>query len=103
MAYAWLDGRLVPADEARVSVFDRGYLHGDGCFETIRIHKGGPFRLAAHMERLRHSLAILDLSAPLSDSELRECARSVVAASGLQEGLVRITVTAGEEDRPSSV
>ncbi len=103
MAYAWLDGKLVRADEARVSLFDRGFLQGDGCFETIRIHRGAPFRFDAHVARLRRSLEILGLTASLSDAEFRQTARSVVEASGLQEGLVRITVTAGEEDRGPSV
>ena len=66
MAYAWLDGKLIRADEARVSLFDRGFLQGDGCFETIRIHRGAPFRFDAHMARLRRSLEILGLTASLS-------------------------------------
>lgn len=103
MAYAWLDGKLVPADEARVSIFDRGYQHGDGCFETIRIHRGAPFRFDAHLARLRQSLEVIGLVANLSNPELRQCARSVVEASGLQEALVRISVTAGDEQLGTSV
>ena len=103
MAYAWLDGKLVPADEARVSLFDRGFLQGDGCFETIRIHLGAPFRFDAHMARLRRSLEILGLAGTLADAEFKQSSRSVVEASGLQEGLVRITVTSGEENHGPSV
>ena len=103
MAYAWLYGKLVPADEARVSLFDRGFLQGDGCFETIRIHLGAPFRFDAHMARLRRSLEILGLAGTLSDAEFKQSSRSVVEASGLQEGLVRITVTSGEENHGPSV
>ncbi len=91
---------MIPEDEARVSIRNRGFLYGDGCFETIRIHGGAPFRLEAHFERLRNALEVLRIEPPWSFEDLRQGARKVVEANGVVEGLARITVTAGE--RPTT-
>jgi branched-chain amino acid aminotransferase len=90
----WLDGRLVSADEARVSPFDHGLLVGDGVFETLRVYDGVPFAWTRHHERLVRSAAGLGLSAPGS-RELRAAVDEVLAANGLANGRVRLTVTGG--------
>ncbi len=59
-----LNGRLVSAARARVSVFDRGFLYGDGLFETVRTYGGVPFALAEHLERLQASCAFLGIPFP---------------------------------------
>ena len=92
----WLDGALVPEDDARISPQSRGFLYGDGCFETIRIHGGAPFRLDTHFERLRDGLEVLRIEPPWSFEDLRQGARKVVEANGVVEGLARMTVIAGE-------
>ncbi|MEX2256658.1 MAG: aminotransferase class IV [Acidimicrobiia bacterium] len=90
----WLDGRLVAADEARVSPFDHGLLVGDGVFETLRVYGGVPFACPPHAERLRHSAAGLGLDVP-PDTLLRDAAEQVLAANALAEARLRITVTGG--------
>jgi branched-chain amino acid aminotransferase len=90
----WLDGRLVAADEARVSPFDHGLLVGDGVFETLRVYGGVPFAWRRHAERLRHSAAGLGLDVP-PDTLLRDAAEQVLAANALAEARLRITVTGG--------
>ena len=75
---------------------NRGFLYGDGCFETVRIHRGSPFRLHAHMARLRQSLEILRIEPPWSPADLVQGARKTLEANRLDEGLLRITITAGE-------
>ena len=90
----WLDGRLVPADEARVSPFDHGLLVGDGVFETLRVYGGVPFAWSRHHQRLVRSAAGLGLSAPGSQ-ELRSAVDDVLAANGVTEGRVRLTITGG--------
>jgi len=94
----WLNGRLVPAEKARVSVFDRGVLLGDGVYETLRVRNGKPFRWPPHRERLRHSLegARIVLSLPLSalDEGIARC----LEANDLREARLRITITRGEGD-----
>src|SRR5437867_7523182 len=99
-ASAWLDGVVIPEDDARVSIQNRGFLYGDGCFETIRIHGGAPFRVDAHFERLRDGLEVLRIEPPWGFEDLRQGARKVLEANGVVEGLARITVTAGE--RPTT-
>ena len=93
-AVLWLDGELVPAGEARVSPFDHGLLVGDGVFETLRVYDGIPFAWTRHHQRLVRSAAGLGLTAPGSQ-ELRAAVDAVLAANGLNEGRVRLTVTGG--------
>jgi branched-chain amino acid aminotransferase len=90
----WLDGRLVPADEARVSPFDHGLLVGDGVFETLRVYDGVPFAWSRHHRRLVRSAAGLGLAAPGSE-ELRAAVDAVLSANRLTDGRVRLTVTGG--------
>ncbi len=92
----WLDGALIPEDDARISPQNRGFLYGDGCFETVRIHGGAPFRLDAHFERLRDGLEVLRIEPPWSFEDLRQGSRKVVETNAVVEGLVRVTVIAGE-------
>ena len=84
--------------EARVSILDRGFLYGDGCFETVRMHRGAPFRFDAHLRRLDESLKILDLERPAHLGRVREDARELAEAWRMQEGLIRITVTPPNPD-----
>jgi branched-chain amino acid aminotransferase len=90
----WLDRKLVPAGEARVSPFDHGLLVGDGVFETLRVYDGVPFAWTRHHQRLVRSAAGLGLTPPGSQ-ELRAAVDAVLAANGLTEGRVRLTVTGG--------
>ena len=83
-------------EAALVPVRNRGFLHGDGAFETIRIHRGAPFRLDAHFARLRHSLEILGIEFAWPVDELRQAARKIAESNAVSEGLIRITITAGE-------
>lgn len=99
MASAWVDGTLRSEEDARIPVRNRGFASGDGCFETIRIHRGMPFRLAAHLVRLREGLEILRLASDSLREDLPAGARSLAEANRVEEGLLRITVTAADEDR----
>lgn len=93
--YVHLNGRLVASAQARVAAFDRGFLYGDGIFETVRIYRGRPFALAAHFERLRSAARVLGLRLPK-----RPWAQDIAALlrrNGMSgaDGWVRITVTRG--------
>jgi branched-chain amino acid aminotransferase len=98
--YAWVDGRVVPVEDARVSVFDRGFQLGDGVFETLRARAGRATELDAHLARLRRSAD--GLSIPLRDDVEAEIAAGVAAllhAEGADgpggDVSIRITVTRG--------
>ncbi|WP_419928334.1 aminotransferase class IV [Candidatus Poriferisocius sp.] len=90
----WINGALLPEDEARISPFDHGWLVGDAVFETLVIVRGMPFAARRHLERLAYSAKHLGISVP--DTEvLREAMIAVAATNGLQEGRLRVTVSSG--------
>lgn len=90
-----LNGQLVPNEEARVSVFDRGFLYGDGVFETLRVYNGQVFRRDAHWDRLERSASLIRLEIPFTESEYRERLERVVEVNGLAEAIARVTVSRG--------
>lgn len=95
-AVVWLNGRVLPLAEARISPLDRGFLHGDGAFETLRAYRGKPFLLDAHLDRLE--LAGKELALPLPDrATLARAVGEVLRANALAEARVRITVSRGED------
>jgi len=87
-----VDGRLVPADEATVSVRDRGFRYGDGVFETLRVYGGTPFAWAAHADRLANSAAALGIDLPSRD-DIRDRLDATIAANDLDEGALRLSIT----------
>lgn len=91
----WLDGRLLAASDATVSVFDHGLTVGDGVFETLKAVNGVPFAIRRHLERLRRSAAGLGLAVPYDDDELRAAMQAVLDSCGLELARVRLTVTGG--------
>lgn len=91
----WLNHKLVSEKEAKVSVFDRGFLYGDGVYETVRVYDGKIFRSEEHWKRLDHSLKGVRIRNPWTRSYLNDACRSVIRASGLNECLLRITLTRG--------
>ena len=91
----WINGTLVPDDEAQISVFDHGLVTGDGVFETVKVTNGAPFALTRHLNRLGRSAAGLGLADPDLD-QIREGALAVIEASEKSElARMRITVTGG--------
>jgi len=90
----WVDGEVLPVDQARVSPLDHGLLTGDGVFETLRVYEGVPFAIRRHLERLGRSAAGVGLPAP-DPSVLRAAMEAVITANELDNGRVRITVTGG--------
>jgi branched-chain amino acid aminotransferase len=91
----WINGTLVPDDEAKISVFDHGLVTGDGVFETVKVVNGVPFALSRHLARLSRSATGLGLAAPDLD-QIRIGAQAVIVSSGkLELARMRITVTGG--------
>ena len=91
----WINGSLVPDDEARISVFDHGLVVGDGVFETVKVADGVPFALSRHLARLARSAAGLGLAEPDLD-QIRAGALAVIDASEAAAlARMRITVTGG--------
>lgn len=97
----WLNGDLIPADVARIDPRDRGFLLGDGVFETLPAMAGRLFRLADHLARMGRGADLLGLSAPLPDVDMRRAALATLAANGLghDDASLRITYTRGPGPR----
>lgn len=83
--FAWQDGEIRPFDAVDVR-------HAVGCFETLRIHRGAPFRLPAHIARLERGLEALRLAFPRAESQMATALRAVVDRNRLTESLVRFEV-----------
>jgi branched-chain amino acid aminotransferase len=94
-----VNGRVFDQEHAVISVFDHGFLYGEGVYETLRTYNGELFLLDRHMRRLRASAAMLALDVPLSDSQLADRFRETMAAADLgpdgREAYLRILVTRG--------
>ena len=91
----FMNDRLVPEDEAKVSVFDHGLLYGDGVFEGLRSYAGTVFRLDAHLDRLWASARAICLEIPLSKAAVAKAVNDTLAANKLVDGYVRLVVTRG--------
>ena len=91
----FMNDRIVPEHEARVSVFDHGLLYGDGVFEGLRSYSGHVFRLDAHLDRLWASAKAICLTIPLSKEAVAKAVNDTLAANNLVDGYVRLIVTRG--------
>lgn len=92
--FVYLKGSLVPKEDAKVSVFDRGFLYGDGVFETVRIYDGRPFMIDEHITRLLNGLKTVRFKK--LPSGLKVHSEKVIEANGVGNGVLRIEVTRGE-------
>jgi branched-subunit amino acid aminotransferase/4-amino-4-deoxychorismate lyase len=93
--FVWLNGRLVPSDQATVSVFDRSFLYGDGLFESIAVREGCLLRWTSHLARLELGAARLGIRIPVDGTGLRDAASQILEANGLRDGTVRIHLSRG--------
>jgi branched-chain amino acid aminotransferase len=93
-AKVWIDGGVVDAHEARVPVFDRGFLYGDSVYEVFRTFGGRPFCAVEHLERLERSAAGLGMTLPRRD-EIQAAVDATLAAAHEPDAYVRVVVTRG--------
>ncbi|MFM7185710.1 MAG: branched-chain-amino-acid transaminase [Planctomycetota bacterium] len=91
----FMNDRLVPEEQAVVSVFDHGLLYGDGVFEGLRSYGGKVFRLAEHVDRLFASARAICLEIPMSKAAVAKAVVDALAANKLSDGYVRLVVTRG--------
>jgi len=94
----YLNGSLIPRSQARVSVFDHGFLYGCGLFETMRAYHGTIFLLERHLKRLLDSAAVIGLDSRLVDIDLGKACVDTLRANGLESARLRLTVSRGEVD-----
>ena len=92
----YLNGKLVDKKDAKVSVFDHGYLYGDGVFEGIRSYKGMVFKLKEHIDRLFESACSIMLEVPLSKKELIKVIINTLKANQLKDAYIRVILSRGQ-------
>ncbi|MBT3359495.1 MAG: 2-keto-4-methylthiobutyrate aminotransferase, partial [Rhodospirillales bacterium] len=95
----WLNGDLVGEGEARIRVDDRGFLLGDGVFETIAVRDSNPLRLERHLARLAHGLRVCGIVPPYSRDDLEAAVRRTAEENGIEHGTIRLTVSRGPAPR----
>ena len=92
----WLNGKLVPKDDAKVSIFDAGFVLGDGVWEGLRLHKGALLFLDAHLDRLFAGAKDIALDIGLTRDEMKAALEATLAANGMHHGAhLRLMVTRG--------
>ena len=96
---AFLNGRFIPEAQAVVPISDRGFLYGDGLFETLRVGNGRPLWWNRHAERLQQGAAFLNLTLPWPPEKLRDFASKLIQQNALPESVLRITLTRGSGSR----
>jgi len=91
----YVNGAYLPEEEARVSIFDRGFLFADGVYEVTSVLDGKLVDFAGHAARLARSLKELDMAAPVTDEELLQIHRELVRLNDVTEGMVYLQITRG--------
>ncbi|PWJ21972.1 D-amino-acid transaminase [Jannaschia seohaensis] len=99
MRTVYVNGEYLPEDQAKVSVFDRGFLFADGVYEVTSVLGGKLIDFAGHAARLARSLSELGMKAPVDTDTLLEIHRELIARNGIEDGLVYLQVTRGAADR----
>lgn len=94
-----LNGEFLPAAEARVSIFDRSFLYGDGVFETLRVYAGHPFAWTEHLDRLEQAADRIGLQVPVTREQLQAAARGLLQRNSQTEAILRIQISRGQGAR----
>ena len=94
----YVNGEFVPEEEARVSIFDRGYLFGDGVYEVVPVIGGRMIDKAPFLARLGRSLGELGIDWPCSEDEYVAFHEELISLNGITEGLVRLSVCLEDPD-----
>lgn len=95
----FLNGQFVPEAQAVVPVNDRGFMYGDGLFETMRVVGGKPFRMAQHLERLTRGADFLKIKPPFTPKELEKVAGRLIELNEMPDAMLRVTLTRGPGER----
>lgn len=93
----YVNGEYLPEDQAKISVFDRGFLFADGVYEVTSILEGKILDFAGHAKRLERSLSELDMAAPVTMDELLAIHRELIERNNLTEGMIYLQITRGAD------
>lgn len=93
--YVYLNDKIVPAKDAVVSVFDHGFLYGDGIYETMRAYDSVVFMIDEHINRLFRSALMIGLQIPYSSEKLKSAVYETIQANNLNNAYIRLTISRG--------
>jgi len=96
--WIFIDGEFVRKEDAKISVYDHGFLYGDGVFEGIRVYGGNIFRLEQHLKRLYNSAKAIMLEIPYTSEELTDIIVQAIQRNGFKDAYIRVVVSRGEGD-----
>lgn len=94
--WIFLNDQFVKKEDARISVFDHGFLYGDGVYETLRVYQGRIFLLERHLARLRRSCDLIGLVLPIQDDAWVSIVSEILVRNGLEDAGLRLTISRGE-------
>lgn len=94
----YVDGKYYPKEEAKISVFDHGFLYGDGVFEGIRAYNGRVFKLKEHIDRLYNGARGIMINVPLTKEEMTEVVLETLRRNQLQDAYIRLVISRGAGD-----
>ena len=94
----YIDGEFYPKSQAKISVYDHGFLYGDGVFEGIRVYNGVVFKLKEHVQRLYDSAHAMLLQIPLTKEQMMQAVVDTLRKNNLKDSYVRLIVTRGVGD-----
>lgn len=92
----YISGSLVSERDAKISIFDRGFLYGDGVFETLRAYKGVIFRCNDHIDRLFNSASAIYIKIPFKKDYLKEALYNTLKENNMEDASLRLSITRGE-------
>ena len=92
----FINGTLYNKEDAKVSVYDHGFLYGDGVFEGMRSYGGSVFRMKEHLDRLWESAEKIQLEIPMSQEQMADSVNATLAANEIEDGYIRLVVSRGE-------
>ncbi len=93
--FIFLNGKIIPDTDGNISSGDRGFLYGDGIYETLRSYSGKPFKLTEHLERMRHSAKQLRISFEYTNSDIGEWINELIEKNRSPDAYIRITLSRG--------
>lgn len=96
--YVYINGEIIRREEALISVFDHGFLYGNGLFETMRAYRGNIFRLEQHFKRLFRSLEFLKYPISFTPASLEKAVRETLDANRTPDAAIRLNITRGQGD-----
>ncbi|MDD5496280.1 MAG: aminotransferase class IV [Candidatus Omnitrophica bacterium] len=92
----WMNGKLLDEDKAKIPVYDRGFMYGDGLFETMRSYSGNIFRLDDHINRLLRSMKLFKMRSLYGSGYYKKIVNDTLKANALSDAYVKLIVTRGE-------